>query len=164
MSSNLKNANIKIDYVNAPEDIDEYATTYGNAWTNPLQAVGKLTFPHLGENTPAGKAALEDFKNELKEFFGRDESDHWGKFTDITTGKTVGGGRWNFFTENPYRAPQAEFKATQFHDGSEKKDLAESMYKQLLVHRPKMMPVPHACKSHILSVSTTQTSMDQLSL
>jgi len=145
MESKKDNPEFKVEYFSVPDDLDELATSYWTAWANPAQAVAKLTFPHLGENSTAEKEALEGFKRKIRRTVaGKDTNDHWVKVVDRETGKIAGGGRWKQYTENPYRGPMEKYKAVQFPEGSEKRELAEAMYEQLYAYRPKMMAVAHA--------------------
>ncbi|CAG8978462.1 hypothetical protein HYALB_00012844 [Hymenoscyphus albidus] len=145
MSSKAQKNGLKVEYIKIPNDINEYATAYWSSWANPVQATGKLTFPHLGENTPTELEALEAFKRELHKTLHGDENDHWVKVVDPEEKKIVAGARWLIYPENPYRGPYKKPQVTQFAEGSERRELAESMYEQLLVHRPRMMPISHAC-------------------
>ena len=75
-----------------------------------------------------------------------DPHDHWLKVVDTATGKIVAGALWKIYKENPYRAPMEKLDATWWPEGSDMRELTNSMYAQLSCDRPKMMGTAHFCE------------------
>lgn len=132
---------IEVSPVNYDQDWDELMESYWNAWRQPLQASGELTFPYLGTGTEAELHA----KIEAKQRFlvlSRDNTDvYWYKGVHSATGRIVCGASFTHHRPHPVHARAAEnssrlpFQATWFALGSEKRRLSEEMYEQLLAWR-----------------------------
>ncbi|GAB1192734.1 hypothetical protein APSETT444_001929 [Aspergillus pseudonomiae] len=112
------------------KDWDELITTYWTAWSSPLQAVGELTFAHLGEGSQAEATALAAVKSSLRQAAESDPNIVWLKCYDTKSGQIVAGGMYHVHHHNPYRAGAPRMEATWFPEGSEMRLLAEEFYAQ----------------------------------
>ncbi|PYI06961.1 hypothetical protein BO78DRAFT_418108 [Aspergillus sclerotiicarbonarius CBS 121057] len=134
--------------LNAPNEWDELMAGYWASWLDPLQATGELTFAHLGTGTTAEQKAFTELKETLLEEAQADpEHTVWLKCTDGHSNRIVGGGMYKIHCSNPYRAGAPTPSAHWFPTGSEKRILAETMYRQLWAWRVKLMSDRHACGS-----------------
>ncbi|GAB1202582.1 hypothetical protein APSETT445_001201 [Aspergillus pseudonomiae] len=129
------------------KDWDELITTYWTAWSSPLQAVGELTFAHLGEGSQAEATALAAVKSSLRQAAESDPNIVWLKCYDTKSGQIVAGGMYHVHHHNPYRAGAPRMEATWFPEGSEMRLLAEEFYAQLWAWRGRMMGDRHVCMS-----------------
>ena len=136
---------LKVADVDIEKDFDELISCYWTAWASPPLAVGKLTFPYLGTGSMMETQALKDRQKLLYESTRGDPSYRWVKVVDTQTGRIVAGALWNFYPTNPYRAPPPRPQAPWWPEGSEMRELTESMYRQLQGMRPQMMSTAHAC-------------------
>lgn len=143
-----------ISRANLTHDWDELITTYWTAWSSPLQAVGELTFAHLGEGNEAEKTALADVKESLRQAAESDRNIIWLKCYDTESGRIVAGGMYHLHHSNPYRAGAPRVEAKWFPEGSEMRLLAEEFYAQLWAWRGRMMGDRHVCRSSLIFTST----------
>ncbi|KAL1979384.1 hypothetical protein VTN96DRAFT_6073 [Rasamsonia emersonii] len=132
--------------VDLATDWDELIESYWEAWKHPRQAVGELTFAHLGSNTAAEAQALADVKRTLLRAAQDDrEGTRWVKCIHVPSGRIVGGAMFQVHRRNPYRAGLPPLQATWFPEGSELRGLSEAMYAQLWAWRPRLMSDAHIC-------------------
>ncbi|GLB07516.1 hypothetical protein AtubIFM57258_002859 [Aspergillus tubingensis] len=126
---------------------DELIAGYWASWLDPFQATGELTFAHLGTGSPAEQKAFSKVKNDLLNQ-ARSDPDNtvWLKCVDVQLKRIIGGGMYKIYRSNPYRAGAPTPVADWFPDGSEKRALAEAMYRQLWAWRAKLMTEKHFCK------------------
>ena len=115
------------------------------AWTNPPQVLWALMFPAEGSEPEAIEKSKKVAADRQLQFTRIDPHDRWLKVTDTETGKIIAGALWKIYTSNPYRAPQQPLDAFWWPEGHEMRHLANDMYNQLQVTRPKIAATAHAC-------------------
>ena len=134
---------IEITEVDKHQDWDELFACFWTAWANPLQVVGQLTFPHLGEGTGHESQSFRECKRLWLEATINNPNDYWGKAVDTETLKIVGGVGITFHEESP---PQEKIRAEWWEEGSEMRELAEEMFERILEMRRVLMRGPHASR------------------
>ncbi|KAB8246626.1 hypothetical protein BDV35DRAFT_380545 [Aspergillus flavus] len=134
-----------VSRANLTQDWDELITSYWTSWSSPLQAVGELTFAHLGEGNEAEATALADVKKSLRQAAESDPNIIWLKCYDTESGRIVAGGMYHIHHSNPYRAGAPRVEAKWFPEGSEMRLLAEEFYAQLWAWRGRLMGDRHVC-------------------
>lgn len=135
----------EISFVGLEQEWDELMLAFWKSWKSPLQASGELTFPHLGTNTPQEEEAFNNTKiSLLKE--ARDNSDaiYWVKGVDKATNRIVGA--ICFKHEKKWPVEGTGFTGCGFKPGSERQELSDSFYRQLLMWRILLMKHEHICK------------------
>ena len=115
------------------------------AWTDPPQVMWTLMFPAEGSDPEAIEKSKKVAADRQLQFTRMDPHDRWLKVTDTDTGKIVAGAMWKIYDSNPYRAPQDQLDAFWWPEGHEMRNLANDMYNQLQVTRPKIAATAHAC-------------------
>ncbi|GKZ27006.1 hypothetical protein AbraIFM66951_003935 [Aspergillus brasiliensis] len=125
---------------------DEFMAGYWASWLDPCQATGELTFAHLGTGTTAEKEAFIKTKESLlNEARADPDNTVWLKCFNVHDNRIVGGGMYKIHRSNPYRAGAPTPIADWFPEGSEKRELAEAMYRQLWAWRARLMTEKHIC-------------------
>lgn len=138
----------KVCPVNLLEDWDELFETYWHSWAQPLQALGELTFPYLGTDTPAERESFEKLKKiYLSTALDHPSRIHWVKCVDLTTAAIIGGACYEVYYSNPYRAGRPVASGTGFEQESGLQALSKAMHEQLLDWRIRLMSDAHICLS-----------------
>ena len=75
----LETMAIEVSPVNKSQDWDDLFASFWTAWPNPLQAVGQLTFPYLGEGSTREGQSFQDCKLRSYEATAHDPNDYWAK-------------------------------------------------------------------------------------
>ncbi|PYH70988.1 uncharacterized protein BO88DRAFT_413171 [Aspergillus vadensis CBS 113365] len=125
---------------------DELIAGYWASWLDPFQATGELTFADLGTGSSAEQKAFSKLRKDLLSQ-ARSDPDNtvWLKCVDVQLKRIIGGGMYKIHRANPYRAGAPIPVADWFPDGSEKRALAEAMYRQLWAWRARLMTEKHFC-------------------
>lgn len=144
----MSTSHFAVSPVRPSTDWDEMFATYWQSWADPLQALGELTFPHLGAATAAERASFEQIKqNYLAKALAHPARIHWIKCVDLRTGAIVGGGCYEVFFSNPYTAGKPVFRVDGFGGSDELKELSETVYDQMLDWRTRLTSNAHICLS-----------------
>jgi hypothetical protein len=146
----------RVSKVNLETDWDELMSVFWMTWKTPLQASGELTFPYLGSNTPEEAAAYETTSaGLLAEAKQNVETVLWYKAVDDFSDKIVGG--LCFKIELKWPKSGTNFTGCGFEPGSERQELSDSFYRQLLAWRPQLAKGQHICKWSPTPVSSSMT-------
>jgi hypothetical protein len=139
------NQSFTVSKVDVEADWDELMSVFWTTWKTPLQASGELTFPYLGSNTPEEAVAYEiTSAGLLAEAKQNVDTVHWYKAVDSLTDKIVGG--VCFKVERKWPTSGTNFTGCGFEPGSERQELSNSFYRQLLAWRPRLAKGQHMCK------------------
>ncbi|RAL11810.1 GNAT family N-acetyltransferase [Aspergillus homomorphus CBS 101889] len=133
--------------LNPGKDWDDLIASYWASWLSPLQAVGELTFAHLGAGTLAEKQARAAVSQHLlQEAQSNPHDTVWMKCIDLASGRIVAGGMYKIHDSgpNPYEETAAP-KAEWFPPESERRILAEELYRQLWGWRARLMGDKFVC-------------------
>jgi hypothetical protein len=134
-----------VSKIDIEADWNELMSVHWRSWTNPLQASGELTFPFLGSNTPEEAVAYEVISAELLADAKQNaETIFWIKVVDNLKGKIVGGVCLKHERKRP--TSSSNFTGCGFEPGSERQELADSFYQQLLAWRVRLAKGQHMCK------------------
>ena len=132
--------------VSLDADWNELMHVFWASWKAPLQASGELTFPHLGTDTAEERQAFRTTKESLfKEAVAQQDTVIWLKCCDTKTGKIVGGICYKH--EKDWPSQEANFTGCGFQPGTERQELSDSFYRQLLGWRKHCMKGEHICES-----------------
>ncbi|KAL4999596.1 hypothetical protein BDV10DRAFT_184228 [Aspergillus recurvatus] len=129
-----------------PTDWPALFATYWASWTVPLQAVAELTLPHIGTGTDRESASFEHLKQRyLADARAHPDRIHWVKCVDGRSGEIIGGGCYEVYRGNPWRAGRKELEATTVFESEEKElaALSKAMYGCFLEERVRMMSEAH---------------------
>jgi hypothetical protein len=139
--------NLLVSPANLQNDWDQVFATYWYSWSHPLQALGELTFPHVGTDTPAERRSFERLKQSyLSTALAHPSRIHWVKCVDVDTSAIIGGACYEVYSSNPYRAGKPKFSVDDGFEDSTLKVLSETMYGQLLDWRVRLMSDAHICR------------------
>jgi hypothetical protein len=120
-------------------------SVFWKAWKTPLQASGEVTFPYLGSNTPEEAAAYEATSaGLLAEAKQHVDSILWYKAVHCFTETIVGGLCLKF--EQQWPTNGTNVTGCGFEPGSERQELSDSFYRQLLAWRLRLAKGQHMCK------------------
>jgi hypothetical protein len=134
-----------VSKVDLETEWDELMSIFWLTWKTPLQASGELTFPHLGSNTPEEEAAYQATHAALlAEAKQNVDTILWYKAVDKLSNKMVGGLCLKY--ESKWPSEGTNFTGCGFEPGSERQELSDSFYRQLLAWRPRLATGPHMCK------------------
>lgn len=118
---------------------------FWTSWRTPLQAVGELTFPHLGSNTPEERDSfLKTSHMLLQEAKQNPDTIYWAKCTEKDTKQIVGS--LCYYHEKNWPEPAGSLRGFAFPPGSDKQILSDRFYDQLNEWRSRLLTEEHACK------------------
>ncbi|SPQ21217.1 5484286f-38bf-46be-85b9-cb144f630e3b [Thermothielavioides terrestris] len=136
--------------VNDDKEWDELFKTYWDAWKDPPQVTGLLTFPWLGEGGPREAAAYEAAKRGYQAEARANPNQHWIKIEDRALPgphRIVGGGAYTTFPDGAFpdyaktvaapaqdeedRLPDISLPGLGYPAGSERDSLMRQLYAQI---------------------------------
>ncbi|KAL5041604.1 hypothetical protein BDW71DRAFT_211986 [Aspergillus fruticulosus] len=129
-----------------PTDWPALFAAYWASWASPLQAVAELTLPYIGTGTDRESASFEHLKQRyLADALAHPHRIHWVKCVDGRSGEIIGGGCYEIYRWNPWRAGRKELENPILFEIEEKgiAALSKAMYGCFLEERLRMMSEAH---------------------
>lgn len=133
---------------------DEFMAGYRASRLKPLHAMPELMMAELGTGTPEEEKAFFEYKKRLlNEAKADPESTFWFKCTDIQANRIVGGGMYQICHPEPFKAGPPTPSAHWFPSGTEKRELAEELLREMWASRFRMRNKRYICEySHYMTV------------
>lgn len=150
------------------EDWDRLFATYWESWKHPLQVIGILTFPWLGEGSAREMDTYNAAKADYLEAAKKNPDQRWLKIEDRSVAgkpRIVGGGAYTVFhkadgeNRQPLSGPgsgvdhhgsalpDVKLPGLGYAPGSERNVLMRQLYSQMWSWHPRIMTDrPHLCK------------------
>lgn len=154
--------------LNQTEEWDRLFATYWESWKHPLQVIGILTFPWLGEGSAREMDTYNAAKADYLEAAKKNPDQRWIKIEDRSVAgkpRIVGGGAYTVIHKavgeearplsgtgsgidhHDNTLPDVKLPGLGYAPGSERNVLMRQLYSQMWSWHPRIMTDrPHLCK------------------